>query len=188
MCSAVVPGHCVFPFPAFAPRLPQKLVVPSTLQEPALPCPATRGDGCSHLPSQDNGMHSMACADPTDPRSSPSPTPTAGILPKSSSPSCRSKIPRPDPSCKHCSRQGSDSGEFFLSCSTVPLHTQCPGCHREHLSQSSCYTGHQAQKTAQTAGLFPGPSQSFLSSILILALRPRDPDPISQATSQPGRV
>lgn len=58
----------------------------------------------------------------------------------------------------------------------------------EHLSHSSCYTRHQAQKRAQAAGLFPGPSQSFLSSTLILALRPREPDPISQATSQPGWV
>lgn len=137
------------------------------------------------FPSQDNGMHSMACADPMDPRSPHTLTPEAGLLPKSSL-SCHSKIPRPDSSCNHWSRQGSDSREFSLSCSTVPSHTPCPGCHREHLSQSSCYT--QAQKTAQAAGLFPGPSQSFHSSPLILALRPKDPDPISQATSQPGRV
>lgn len=63
-CSAVVPGYCVFPFLAFALRLPQKLAVPSTLQEPALPCPATRGDGCTHgagisLPGQWDAQHGL---------------------------------------------------------------------------------------------------------------------------------
>lgn len=181
-CSAVVPGYCVFPFLAFAPRLPAR----SRNQH----CPAQQQEvmDAPTEPSQDNGMHGMACAHPRDPRSPPTSTPEAGLLPKSPSPPCHSKIPTPDPSCKHWSRQGSDSIEFSPGCSTVPLHTQCPGCHREHLSQSSCYTQHQAQKTAQAAGLLPGPSHSFLSSTLILALRPRDPDPISQATSQPGRV
>lgn len=182
MCSAVVPAYCVFPFLAFAPRLPQK--VPSTLQEPALPCPATRGDGCAHgavLPSQDNGMQGMACADPKDPRSPPTSTPEAGLGPKSSSPSRHSKIPRPDPSCKRWSRQGSDSRVF-------PKLQHCPLAHTvPRLSHRASLPG-QAQKTAQAAGLLPGPSQSFLSSALTLALRPRDPDPISQATSQPGRV
>lgn len=133
------------------------------------------------LPSQDNGMQGMACADPKDPRSPPTSTPEAGLGPKSSSPSRHSKIPRPDPSCKRWSRQGSDSRVF-------PKLQHCPLAHTvPRLSHRASLPG-QAQKTAQAAGLLPGPSQSFLSSALTLALRPRDPDPISQATSQPGRV
>lgn len=74
-CFAVVPGYCFgFFFLAFTLRLPQKLAVPSTLQEPASPCPA-RGDAPTELvlPSPGNGTHGIACTDPTDPRSSSSP-------------------------------------------------------------------------------------------------------------------
>lgn len=61
-------------FLAFTLRLPQKLAVPSTLQEPASPCPA-RGDAPTELalPSPGNGTHGIACTDPTDTRSSSSP-------------------------------------------------------------------------------------------------------------------
>jgi len=56
---------------AFTLRLPQKLAVPSTLQEPASPCPATRDDALTEpaLPSPGNGTHGITCTDPTDPRS-----------------------------------------------------------------------------------------------------------------------
>lgn len=95
-------------------------------------------------------MHSMACADPMDPRSPHTLTPEAGLLPKSSL-SCHSKIPRPDSSCSHWRGKEMTLERVFPKLQHCPLaHTMPRLSQKASLSEFLLHTGPENSTGSRT--------------------------------------